>query len=664
MSKLNLTSAVDASITSFVDATPNPVVRPIVTYTYETLGATYTYVYTRHKDPKPENAYWGILALLGVATVINGCFLAWAAYRRFHARDKQDASAASPRHNGRLSLRRLPHAILSASRIVGFRLRIPFVEMTLLEAFLSFIYLGGCITFAIAPTDREPPADHLQPNYWGGKAGLIAVGQMPLAVFLALKNNPITWLTGLGHEKLVLMHRIVARTLLVMTWVHFVGEYYRSPELLMDEGWKVAGMVGAVAQTVTTLLGIKQIRHRYYEIFYSSHVAFIIIFIVTMHIHCIPMLCAYWVWPCYIIWGFDRILRGSRYLLFNVILKPKNPKALVEYIGSDGLRVTLKRRIPGGWKAGQHVFLAFPALGLESHPFTIGNIYEKEDGGNEAEMVFIIRAMGGQTRTLIERAMKTGTCELNAFFDGPYGHPEDIRPFETCVFIAGGTGVTYTVARMHQLFKDIHAGQARAKRVCFVWAVRTEAEYEWVAGDIAKVAALVPASVSLAVDVYLTGSRCDRALQALPELEKGGLDEDEKDAVLTKTTCPERPSSRTSSGECSGGEKASSGSGSSTPTKSQAAYFASGATTPTTACVDGAFTIAHPGIARKAGRPDVRTILEEEVTASVGAVAVDVSGPDGLVDAVRSSLTQSFTGPVATMKGTPTVFLSVEQFRM
>ncbi|KAI0353509.1 hypothetical protein OH77DRAFT_1483339, partial [Trametes cingulata] len=647
--------------------TASPVVAEVVTYTYTTAGATYTYTYVAHKEPRVRNAYWGVLALMGLATIINGCFVTWALYRRYRARRKPvpDAAPAHSRPNGRLSLRRLPHAILSASRIVGFRLRIPFVEMTLVEFALTIMYLAGCLAFALAPTDNVLPRVHLQANYIGGKSGLIAAGQMPLAVFLALKNNPITWLTGLGHEKLVLMHRIVSRCILLMTWIHLWAEYVNYKEYdalseLLSEGWEIAGVIGAVAQTITTIMGIKQIRRRYYEIFYSSHVVLIIIFIVTVHIHCIPMLCAYYVWPCYIIWGFDRLFRGSRYLLYNVILRPKNPKALVEYIGADGLRVTLKRRIPGGWKAGQHVFLAFPALGIESHPFTIGNIYEKAEGENEAEMVFIIRAMGGQTRMLMDKTITNGTCELTALFDGPYGHPEDIRPFTTCVFISGGTGVTYTIARMHQLFKDVHASNAAAKRVVFVWAVRTETEYEWVASDIAKVIALVPNTISLLVEVYLTGGQRNNALQALPELEK---DFDiEKDAVDTKTSSHGRASSHTSSSN----EKVASpdGSGASTPTKPSAAYFASGATTPTTACVDGAFPVLRPGIVRKTGRPDVYKILEEEVTASEGAVAVDVSGPDGLVDSVRCALSQPFTGPIATMKGTPTVLLSVEQFRM
>ncbi|OJT07995.1 Ferric reductase transmembrane component 4 [Trametes pubescens] len=577
---------------------------------------------------------------MGLATVINIGFVAWATYRRYQVRWKKDISP-SPRPSGKLSIRRLPHAILSAARIWGFRLRIPYVEMTLVEFFLGIMYMAGCLAFVYSPLDTIKPMVNLVPKYWGAKAGLLGAAQLPLAVFLALKNNPVTWLTGLGHEKLILMHRIVSRCIFVLTWIHFVGEYYRAPRKLLSAGWKVAGLIGGVAQTITTIFGIKQIRHAYYELFYSSHVVLILTLIITIHVHCIPMESEQYVWPCYIIWGADRLLRGSRYVLFNLILRPKNRKALIEDIGSDGLRVTLKRRIPGGWKAGQHVFLAFPGLDIQSHPFTIGKVYEKEEGGDEAEMQFIIRAQGGQTRMLMERAMPTGRCELNALFDGPYGHPEDIRAFTTCIFIAGGTGVTYTVARMHQLFKDIHASDARATRVVFVWAIRTETEYSWVASDIAKIVALAPSLVSLLVDIYITGGA--RTDKALPELEK---DFDiEKDTVVTSTSTPTRTQSLSSSERCDN-EK-----------------MESGATTPTTA-VNGVFAFHRPGVTRKDGRPDMRRILEEEITVSEGAVAVDVSGPDGLISAVRSALSQPFTGPLATMRGTPTVLLSVEQFRM
>ena len=162
---------------------------------------------------------------------------------------------------------------------------------------------------------------------------------------------------------------------------------------------------------------------------------------VTLHVHVTHGGFGKYIWGAWAIWLFDRLFRGGRYVLFNLILRPSRSTARIEAVGADGLRITLRRRIPGGWKAGQHAFLAFPTLALQSHPFTIGNIYEPGPSaeGKEAEMVFIIRAMQGQTRVLMDRAIAdpTGCCELPAMIDGPYGHPEDLRPFSTCVFIAG-----------------------------------------------------------------------------------------------------------------------------------------------------------------------------------------------------------------------------------
>ncbi|KAI0650292.1 ferric reductase NAD binding domain-containing protein [Trametes meyenii] len=611
-------------------------------------------VKVKHKKPRLEYIWYGILGLLALATLLNAVYLAWATLRRYRARHGKSTSSHRP--TGKVALRRLPQAVVSGSRIVSFRMRIPYIDMTLFELVLTMVYIGGCLAWCLTPTDGLLPRNNLLPGTWGGKTGIVAAGHIPLAVLLALKNNPITWLTGLGHEKLVLMHRIVSRVLFLMTWLHLVGEYFRSLPKLLNAGWKVAGLVGAIAQTITTIFGIKQIRHRYYEVFYSTHVLLILVFIISVHYHCVGAKYDRYVWPVWVLWGFDRILRGSRYLLFNVILKPKNPKALIEHLGSDGLRVTLKRRMPGGWKAGQHVFLAFPKLGIESHPFTIGNVYEKEENG-EAEMVFIIRAMGGQTRMLIDRAMPSGSCEMTSLFDGPYGHPEDIRPFTTCVFIAGGTGVTYTIARMHQLFKDVHASNACAKRVAFIWAVRTETEYEWISADLAKVVALAPSSISLSVEIFLTGARRDTDAQALPVFDKGFEDAEKGLAPLSTVSSSERKSGTESCNEKCEAGSSTQGSGACTPTKS-------GVSTPTAAVATVGIEGAFPCMSRRSGRPDVSRILEEEISASEGAVAVDVSGPDGLVDAVRSSLCGSFVGLMATLKGTPTVLLSVEQFRM
>ncbi|RDX55459.1 hypothetical protein OH76DRAFT_1524558 [Lentinus brumalis] len=621
----------------------------------------------------PEYVWYGILALLALATIANACYLSWVTYRRYRARRGASASskATSADGAGGVSLRRVPQAVLSASRIFGFRWRIPGLELMIVEALFTVAYVGACLVWCFAPVDGVAYPTNLTGRSWGTRTGMMATIQLPFIVLLAMKNNAITWLTGIGHEKLNLMHRVVSRCILILTWLHFGG----IPAKLINEGYKIAGLVGAIAQTITTLISVKWFRRRFYETFYVSHVVLILIFLVSIHVHVVPVRCDKYIWGVWAIWLFDRLFRGARYILLNLVLRPARSVARIETIGADGLRITLRRRVPGGWTAGQHVFLAFPSLGLQSHPFTIGNMCDPQGGdGNgraEAEMVFIVRAMRGQTRLLMDRAEPTGCCEIPAMIDGPYGHPEDIRPFSTCVFIAGGTGVTYTIARMHQLFRDLNASDACAQRVVFVWAIRTQTEYEWIAADLEKIITEAPPSLSLAVDIYLTGG--SGSLGALPTLDFGP---DIEKGPLSPASDSSSSKSKTASSSESGCETPITPSTPDTPIsygactlkKPDAAYFTSGSSTPTTECLpaDGAFPLAQgPGALRKrCGRPDVYRILEEEVAAARGAVAVDVSGPDRLVADVRNALCAPFAGPVAALRGAPTVMLSVEQFRM
>lgn len=147
---------------------------------------------------------------------------------------------------------------------------------------------------------------------------------------------------------------------------------------------------------------------------------------------------SYYIWPTWVVWGFERLFRLARYLTLNVFLRPSHSKARLSLISSDSLRLTLTRRIPLGWMPGQHVFLAFPTVSnvpLESHPFTIANI--PKEGEGEQELVFIIRGREGLTKRLVERAAEKDGVKIPVFLDGPYGNPTNLRPHTTCVLIAG-----------------------------------------------------------------------------------------------------------------------------------------------------------------------------------------------------------------------------------
>ncbi|KAM5540374.1 hypothetical protein V8D89_005832 [Ganoderma adspersum] len=665
----------------------------------------------------PEYIWYGILCLIGLAMVANALYLGWAARCRSQAPcELESTTIATRRRSGRLSYRRVLQAILAASRIFAFRLRIPYVDMMLVEVVFTVFWMGGCLAYIFAPTDDILHPLNLQPRYWGNSAARVAAIQLPLVVALSMKNNPITCFTGVGHEKLNMLHRVISRCILFFVWLHFVGTlyYYRSFPKLLSGTWRILGFVGAAALTATTVIGIKAVRRRFSEFFYLSHGILILLFLITTQLHVTPSGHGVYVWPVWVLWGFDRAIRLGRCLVLNFVLRPKCRNAFVEVIGHGGLRVTLKRRIPGGWRAGQHVFVAFPTVGLHSRALTIANAYEQGADGDGAEIAFVVRTTDAQTRTLIDRALATGSCELPAVVEGPYGSPDDIRPFSTCVFIAGGTGVNYTLARMQQLFKDINAADAHATRVVFVWIIRTEGEYRWLTADLSRVLSAAPPNLSLTVDVHITGGRAliESQILSLQTLKQGSytlgdggsgkylspslwpLPGDEgrhrhcsscsttSDLESASAGFPDSPTLPRDPGSASLSRTASTSTSTSSSTglltvPSAVHSCQSCASPPRSPSMlnspmsmsdhsapDSPTTIACQAVRRMYGRPDVHRILEDEVTTAQGAVAVDVAGPDELVNAVRSTLCAPFVGPVAVLKGAPTVMLSIKQFRM
>ena len=104
----------------------------------------------RYLKVHPEYVWYAILSLLGLATILNAFFLAWTTFRRYRVRHEQPKSTSRP--TGRLALRRVPQAILSASRILSYRLRIPYVDMTLLELTLVTLYMAGCLAWVFSPS--------------------------------------------------------------------------------------------------------------------------------------------------------------------------------------------------------------------------------------------------------------------------------------------------------------------------------------------------------------------------------------------------------------------------------------------------------------------------------------------------------------------------------
>lgn len=263
------------------------------------------------------------------------------------------------------------------------------------------------------------------------------------------------------------------------------------------------------------------------------------------------------------------------------------------------------------------MFLSFPTVNpLQSHPFSIGSVAQRSGlrFGIVQELEFVVRVRNGLTRSLYDRVLETGSIELPILADGPYGAPPDITPYSTCIFVTGGSGITFTLPRCENVVRRASEGAACARRVVFIWAIRDRAHLKWIPGRLTALAAAAPPGVSVSIKVYVTAGR-----PSLEELEKNASADSEQSSTYHTDD-----------------------------KKSDILSLDEG---------NNDFELLE-------GRPDILRLLEDEVKASGGPVSVDASGPSPLIATVRAALCAPFAGPFSVLKGTQTVQLNVEEFSM
>ncbi|KAI0053615.1 hypothetical protein FA95DRAFT_1600760 [Auriscalpium vulgare] len=483
--------------------------------------------------------------------------------------------------------------------------------MSLFELFLTAVYIAALLIWEFVHTNN------LDPSFWSNKAVHIAAAQLPLLPALSSKNNVIGWLTGIGHEKLNVLHRIVARCILVLIWVHLWGRWkigFTGVDDIASHGWIQLGVVAGITYTLAIVLSIRPIRAYWYEVFHVLHVVLIFVFILTAYLHASEPGFGTYVWPTWVVWGFDRVFRLSRHIALNVVLKPQHTEGTLSLVTPDSLRLHVTRRLPLGWRPGQHVFLTFPTIAtmpFETHPFTIASIPSATEG-SEKQLTFYIRGRKGLTQKLVEQATDKDGVKVPVSVEGPYGAPPNLAPYATSILVAGGTGVSYTLPLLLDLVKQSRDGTALTKRIVFIWILRNEDHLEWIASALADAQACAPPSLTLDINVFVTSKR---------------------DATPTVPVSPHKAD------------------GSESPSREEDSKKS-----PEAAELGGLTPLY--------GRPDMRDLLQGVLRDAEGPVSIDVSGPAGLVKDVRGTLASLVTSVKDVLKGGPTIHFHAETFTL
>ncbi|KAJ7665880.1 ferric reductase like transmembrane component-domain-containing protein [Mycena polygramma] len=390
---------------------------------------------------------------------------------------------------------RFPLAILNLVRNVVFRITVSFAgsyALNLTELFVGCAYIALLFTWALINTTNLEGV-RLSPQYYANRAGVIAATQFPLLIALGMKNNILTLLTGISFDKLNILHRIAARVLCVLLWIHAAGHIIENGTAGniedLQEPWFQCGITALSCFTLLSIFSVRPLRNRGYELFLVGHIFGALIILGAGFYHVNNNGLGYYIWPSLMVWGLDRFLRFIRIFVVNggylTLLKTKASRDLganIEVISSDFLRVTVRRPDHFRWSPGQLAYLSIPsvsAMPWEAHPFTIASIdgdipratdsqlasrddslFEKDSvqsvtipvdnsspspSGYNKKLVFLLRVHDGFTKRLLHAATSTSTSDqtFGAYVDGPYCAPPSVRGFNTVLLLGGGSGISF-----------------------------------------------------------------------------------------------------------------------------------------------------------------------------------------------------------------------------
>ena len=152
----------------------------------------------------------------------------------------------------------------------------------------------------------------------GVRAGWLACAQLPLLILLIGKNNLIGMVTGVGYERLNVLHRWVARVMLLMATLHFGYQAF---------GWNQYGLLqlewntdtcpptGIAAYAILLWLNLSTLapfRHMAYEFFVVQHIVSFFGFIIALAIHLPATYARVYLYIPSALYLVDRLVRAAR----------------------------------------------------------------------------------------------------------------------------------------------------------------------------------------------------------------------------------------------------------------------------------------------------------------------------------------------------------------
>ncbi|PQE32791.1 hypothetical protein CJF32_00001278 [Rutstroemia sp. NJR-2017a WRK4] len=348
-----------------------------------------------------------------------------------------------------------------------------------------------------------------QPLYWQSirygspplaiRAGMMAVAMTPWLIATSMKSNLISFVTGIGHDRLGVFHRWGGYLCLFLTLVHTIP-FYIQP-VWDDGGMTVFGKLFPASRGIIYGTGIAClaplgwlvvgslpiVRRLAYELFVVLHIPAAVVYVAMLFWHTNNYLTSWsYLYATVAIWVLAYLTRLGN---LNWTKPWRNSfligdEAAVQLLAENAVKVTIPTQMK--WRPGQYVYLRMPGISVfENHPFTIASLcsedFPSEYGEQYRDCTVVFRPFGGFTKKVLETATHNGPFKTyRAYLDGPYGGMQrELAAFDTVILFAGGSGITAIISQLLNLIKRMRDGKAVTQKIEVVWALKRLETMDW-----------------------------------------------------------------------------------------------------------------------------------------------------------------------------------------
>ena len=333
-----------------------------------------------------------------------------------------------------------------------------------------------------------------------------------ITIALVTKNSILTFLTGIGFDTQILLHKVSAYVLYVTGFIH--GLHYVLVQKIIGQTFIGIGFFACIVLASFVGVFFKCFFKKYYEIFFFLHIFFFIASVVMGLLHHAkgPLIGV-------IIWGVDKLIE---IIITHFVYKKGTKNCKVMLLSDDVINIKFdKKKGNFNYKPGQFGKIIVPSVTpFELHPFSF------ESSPYEKEVSIMIKVCGNWTRELkkvylkklekkkniknnlilskkktnsekndengtenleIKNSFKTvnnlknnilleNQINLPIYMTGPLGNAMinlDDEEFETLMFVSGGIGITPMQSFAKTLLYEIKSGR-KIKKIVFIWSGRNE----------------------------------------------------------------------------------------------------------------------------------------------------------------------------------------------